>query len=138
MKCPRCRHENPPQAKFCEEYATPRWLGRARTAGRPFQPPPSSAPPALIPLRLERSHGLLIATPLSTSPEKILASKSALERESACYSVLRMQDCVKRSAEEVPRSNAAVVKISVGRGCRARQRQRLHIDDTVVGRRVGV
>jgi hypothetical protein len=23
MKCPRCRHENPPQAKFCEECATP-------------------------------------------------------------------------------------------------------------------
>jgi ribosomal protein L40E len=26
MKCPRCQHENPPQAKFCLECAAPRAL----------------------------------------------------------------------------------------------------------------
>ena len=137
MKCPRCRHENPPQAKFCEECATPLArtcsnCGTVLSATAKFCP--SCAHP-VVAGAVTRSPDSY--TP-STSPEKILTSKSALELESACYSVLRMQDCVKRSAEEVPRSNAAVVKVSVGRGCRARQRQRLHTDDTVVGRHVGV
>jgi hypothetical protein len=35
MKCSRCQHENPPQAKFCLECATPLVL-RCASCGTPL------------------------------------------------------------------------------------------------------
>jgi class 3 adenylate cyclase len=89
MKCPRCQHENPQGARFCEECATP--LARtcsncgaalsaaakfchacahpvAAGAGAPARAPDSYTPKHLV--------------------EKILTSKSALEGERKQVTVL--------------------------------------------------
>ena len=90
MKCSRCQHENPPQAKFCEECAAP--LARscancgtqlsatakfcpecAHPVARPLQSHPVNAPGAYTPKHLA---------------EKILTSKSALEGERKQVTVL--------------------------------------------------
>ncbi|HEX9125541.1 MAG TPA: adenylate/guanylate cyclase domain-containing protein [Methylomirabilota bacterium] len=187
MKCPRCQHDNRPQAKFCEECAAP--LARtcpncgaqlsptakfcsecAHPATEAASPPRFGAPEAYTPKHLA---------------EKILTSKSALEGERkqvtvlfadlkgslelladrdpeearklldpvlqrmmeavhryegtvnqvmgdgimalfgaplahedhavrACYAALRMQDTVKRYAEEIRREQGVAVRIRVG------------------------
>src|SRR6266508_1684109 len=188
MTCPRCQTENPPQAKFCLECATP-LAARCANCGTPL--------PASAKFCLECAHPVgaapggqpRFAAPAYYTPkhlaEKILTSKSALEGERkqvtvlfadlkgsmellgdrdpeearklldpvlermmeavhryegtvnqvmgdgimalfgaplahedhavrACYAALRMQESVKRYADEVRRSHAAVVKIRVG------------------------
>ena len=90
MRCPRCQHDNRPQAKFCEECAAP--LARtcpncgaqlsptakfcsecAHPATETDSPPRFGAPEAYTPKHLA---------------EKILTSKSALEGERKQVTVL--------------------------------------------------
>src|SRR5262249_19537639 len=187
MQCPRCQQENPPQAKFCLECATPLGLrcancGTQLPAGAKFCF--ECATPASGPSSAPRFPSPESYTPKHLA-EKILTSKSALEGERkqvtvlfadlkgsmellanrdpeearkildpvlehmmeavhryegtvnqvmgdgimalfgaplahedhavrACYAALRMQQNVKKYAEEVRRSHAAVVKIRVG------------------------
>ena len=90
MKCPRCQQDNPPQAKFCLECATPLALRCANcgtelpTAAKfcfqcatpvsvPGSPPRFASPEAYTPKHLA---------------EKILTSKSALEGERKQVTVL--------------------------------------------------
>ena len=190
MKCPRCRHENRPAAKFCEECATSLARACSRCGAElaltaKFCPEcahptgAAAAPPAEARFGAPESY-----TPRHPA-EKILTSRSALEGERkqvtvlfadlkgsmelladrdpeearklldpvlehmmeavhryegtvnqvmgdgimalfgaplahedhavrACYAALRMQESVKKYAEEVRRSHAAVVKIRVG------------------------
>jgi class 3 adenylate cyclase len=189
MKCPRCRHENRPGAKFCEECAAPLARGcvncgaqlsatakfcseGAHPAGPAAAPPPQRfrAPEAYTPKHLaekiltskaalegERKQVTVLFADLKGSME-LLADRDpeearkildpVLERMMeavhryegtvnqvmgdgimalfgapvahedhavrACYAALRMQESVKKYAEEVRRSYAAVVKIRVG------------------------
>jgi hypothetical protein len=81
MKCPRCQQENPSQAKFCLECATPLALRCsnggtqlpaaakfcfecATPVGAPGSPPRPASPAAYTPKYL---------------PERIISSKAALE-----------------------------------------------------------
>ena len=188
MRCPQCQHENPPQAKFCLECATPLAL-RCSNCGTQL---PASAkfclecaqPVSTGPLVRQRFGSPDSYTPKHLA-EKILTSKAALEGERkqvtvlfadlkgsmelladrdpeearklldpvlehmmeavhryegtvnqvmgdgimalfgaplahedhavrACYAALRMQESVKKYADEVRRTHAAVVKIRVG------------------------
>jgi class 3 adenylate cyclase/tetratricopeptide (TPR) repeat protein len=189
MKCPRCQHENPPQAKFCLECGARVALTCTKCrselpAGAKFClecGAPVASQTAAEPARF--------TSPESYTPkhlaEKILTSKAALEGERkqvtvlfadlkgsmelladrdpeearkildpvlelmmeavhryegtvnqvmgdgvmalfgaplahedhavrACYAALRMQESVKKYAEEVRRSHEAVIKIRVG------------------------
>jgi len=188
MKCPRCQHENPPQAKFCLECGARFAVACAQCDTQL----PVGAKFCLECGTPTDSHGTepaRFASPQSYTPkhlaEKILTSKAALEGERkqvtvlfadlkgsmemladrdpeearklldpvvermmeavhryegtvnqvmgdgimalfgaplahedhavrACYAALRMQESVKKYAEEVRRSHAAVVKIRVG------------------------
>ena len=90
MKCPRCQQENPPQAKFCLECATPLALrcvncGTQLPSGAKFCfecATPVSAPGS--PPRL--------ASPEAYTPkhlaERIINSKAALEGERKQVTVL--------------------------------------------------
>src|SRR5436309_1257886 len=90
MKCPRCQHENPPQAKFCLECAMLLALrctscGTQLPAGAKFcfecaKPvgAPSSAPRFVSPEAYTPKH----------LAEKILTSKAALEGERKQVAVL--------------------------------------------------
>jgi class 3 adenylate cyclase/tetratricopeptide (TPR) repeat protein len=90
MKCPRCRYENRPQAKFCEECATP--LSRVcSNCSTPLSPTAKFCP--------ECAHSVAAggAEPRFVSPdsytpkhlaEKILTSKAALEGERKQVTVL--------------------------------------------------
>jgi hypothetical protein len=113
MKCPRCQEENPPQAKFCLECATPLALqctkcGTNLPAGAKFCfecATPVSAPGS--PARF--------ASPEAYTPkhlaEKILTTKSALEGERKQVTVLfadlkgSMELLADRDAEEPGRSS---------------------------------
>ncbi|MGH8649423.1 MAG: double zinc ribbon domain-containing protein, partial [Burkholderiales bacterium] len=93
MKCPRCQHENPPQAKFCLECASP----LARTCAHCGTPLPPTAK-----FCLECAHPVAGPGPTPSQPrfgspqaytpqhlaEKILTSKSALEGERKQVTVL--------------------------------------------------
>src|SRR5713226_4702761 len=91
MTCPRCKTENPPQAKFCLECAAPL---AARCANCGTQLPPSAK------FCLECAHpvsGTTAGQPRFASPEsytpkhlaeKILTSKAALEGERKQVTVL--------------------------------------------------
>ena len=91
MTCPRCQHENRPQAKFCEECAAP-LAGSARTAA-PRSPDGASS---VLSARTRRaaagSAAPRFASPESYTPkhlaEKILTSKAALEGERKQVTVL--------------------------------------------------
>jgi class 3 adenylate cyclase len=185
MQCSRCRHENRPGAKFCEECAAP--LARAcRHCGAQLSPTAKFCSECAHPTGPAEAR---FTSPDSYTPkhlaEKILTSKPALEGERkqvtvlfadlkgsmelladrdpedarklldpvlecmmeavhryegtvnqvmgdgimalfgaplahedhavrACYAALRMQESVKKYADEVRRSHAAVVKIRVG------------------------
>ena len=90
MKCPRCQQENPPQAKFCLECATPLALrctncGTQLPAGAKFcfecatpVGAPGSAPKFASPETYTPKH----------LAEKILTSKAALEGERKQVTVL--------------------------------------------------
>jgi class 3 adenylate cyclase/tetratricopeptide (TPR) repeat protein len=187
MKCGRCQHENPPQAKFCIECAAPLArscgnCGTALPAGAKFCP--ECAHPAAAPAVQSRFAAPEAYTPRHLA-EKILTSRSALEGERkqvtvlfadlkgsmellvdrdpeearklldpvlermmeavhryegtvnqvmgdgimalfgaplahedhavrACYAALRMQESVKRYAEEVHRTEGVPIQIRVG------------------------
>jgi class 3 adenylate cyclase/tetratricopeptide (TPR) repeat protein len=209
MKCPRCQHDNPQEARFCEECATP--LARtcsncgtalsatakfchacahpvAGGAGTPSRAPDSYTPKHLAEkiltsktaLEGERKQVTVLFADLKGSME-LLADRDpeearklldpVLERMMeavhryegtvnqvmgdgimalfgaplahedhavrACYAALRMQESVKKYADEVRRSHAAVVKIRVGLNSgevvvRAIGSD-LHVDYTAVG-----
>jgi len=81
MTCPRCRHENRPQAKFCEECATP--LSRVcSNCSAPLSPTAKFCPECAHPVAA--SGVQRFASPNSYTPqylaEKILTSKSALDK----------------------------------------------------------
>ena len=97
MRCPECQQENPPQAKFCLECATP----LARQCANCGTPLPASAKFCLEcahPVGASRTEPgrteaqARFASPESYTPkhlaEKILTSKAALEGERKQVTVL--------------------------------------------------
>ena len=89
MQCPRCQHQNPPQAKFCGECAAPLAAscpscGAANPADNKF------CGQCATPLRTGPTAKF--AAPASYTPkhlaEKILTSKAALEGERKQVTVL--------------------------------------------------
>jgi class 3 adenylate cyclase/tetratricopeptide (TPR) repeat protein len=90
MQCPRCQQENPPQAKFCLECATPLAL---RCAGCGTQLPAGAkfcfecAAPVRAPGSPPRFASPETYTPKHLA-EKILTSKAALEGERKQVTVL--------------------------------------------------
>ncbi len=184
MKCPQCGQDNPPQAKFCLECATP-LAARCTQCGTQLPPNAKFCFECATPVAAADAR----PAPASYTPkhlaERILTSKAALEGERkqvtvlfadlkgsmelladrdpeearkildpvlehmmeavhryegtvnqvmgdgimalfgaplahedhavrACYAALRMQESVKKYAEEVRRAHAAVIKIRVG------------------------
>ena len=90
MKCPKCQHENPPEARFCEECSAP----LARTCANCGSQASSTAKfcsQCGHPLQLIVSDGRF-ASPRSYTPqhlaEKILISRAALEGERKQVTVL--------------------------------------------------
>jgi class 3 adenylate cyclase len=90
MQCPRCQHENRPQAKFCEECAAP--LARACSNCRtPLSPNAKFCPECAHPVAAGTTEPRF-ASPESYTPkhlaEKILTSRAALEGERKQITVL--------------------------------------------------
>ena len=90
MKCPKCRHENAPEAKFCEECATP--LSRACIdCGSQVSFTAKFCSQCGHPLQAT-ADGTRFASPKSYTPqhlaEKILTSRAALEGERKQVTVL--------------------------------------------------
>ena len=91
MRCPQCQLENPPQAKFCPECATPLAL-RCSNCGTQL---PASAkfclecaqPVNTVPVARQRFGSPDFYTPKHLA-EKILTSKAALEGERKQVTVL--------------------------------------------------
>ena len=90
MQCPRCRHENPPQAKFCLECGA----GLAQTCAQCATVLPAGAKfclecgqPVGAPTATGRFQSPDVYTPKHLA-EKILTSKSALEGERKQVTVL--------------------------------------------------
>jgi len=188
MKCPRCQQENPPQAKFCPECATPLAPGCVN-CGHQLPPAAKFCPECAHPVDGSAAATQRFRSPDSYTPkhlaERILTSKAALQGERkqvtvlfadvkgsmelladrdpeearkildpllermmeavhryegtvnqvmgdgimalfgaplahedhavrACYAALRMQDLVKRYAEEARRAHGVNVQIRVG------------------------
>src|SRR5262245_56799719 len=91
MQCPRCQHDNRPQAKFCEECAAP--LARTcPSCGTPLSPSGKFCRECAQPVWLAAVGEASFASPESYTPkhraEKILTSKSALEGERKQVTVL--------------------------------------------------
>jgi len=88
MKCPRCQQENPPQAKFCLECATPLAL-RCGHCGTQLPPVAKFCFECATPVGAPTPR---FAAPETYTPkhlaEKILTSKSALEGERKQVTVL--------------------------------------------------
>jgi class 3 adenylate cyclase/tetratricopeptide (TPR) repeat protein len=89
MRCPRCQHENRPQAKFCEECATP--LARTcSNCGTALSPTAKFCPECAHPVVTGNQPGF--GSPETYTPkhlaEKILTSKAALEGERKQVTVL--------------------------------------------------
>jgi class 3 adenylate cyclase/tetratricopeptide (TPR) repeat protein len=91
MPCPRCQHENRPQAKFCEECAAP----LARTCpncGTPLSPSGKFCSECAHPVAVAAVGEARFASPQSYTPkhlaERILTSRSALEGERKQVTVL--------------------------------------------------
>src|SRR5437667_4351470 len=211
MKCPRCQQENPPQAKFCLECATPLAPGCVN-CGHRLPPAAKFCPECAHPVDGSAAATQRFGSPDSYTPkhlaERILTSKAALQGERkqvtvlfadvkgsmelladrdpeearkildpllermmeavhryegtvnqvmgdgimalfgaplahedhavrACYAALRMQDLVKRYAEEARRAHGVNVQIRVGLNSgevvvRAIGSD-LHVDYTAVG-----
>jgi len=90
MQCPRCQYENRPQAKFCEECATP--LTRVCSkCSSPLSPTAKFCPECAHPVAAGGAEPRF-ASPDSYTPKhlanKILTSKSALEGERKQVTVL--------------------------------------------------
>jgi len=90
MQCPRCQHENPPKAKFCEECAAP--LARTcSNCGIQLSPTAKFCPECAHPVAAGPAEPRF-ASPESYTPkhlaEKILTSKAALEGERKQVTVL--------------------------------------------------
>src|SRR5262249_37538912 len=183
MKCPRCAHDNPQAARFCEECAAPLAITcsscgtslptRAKfchACAHPVAPLPARSPDNYTPRHLaeqiltstaalegERKQVTVLFVDLKGSME-LLADRDPEEARQildpvlelmmeavhryegtvnqvmgdgimalfgapvahedhavrACYAALRMQESVKKYAEEVRRSHGAAVKIRVG------------------------
>ena len=84
MKCPRCRHDSPPTAKFCAECGATLARDCARCGTRlPFGA--KFCPECVQPLAGASAPGTRFASPAEYTPkpiaEKILSSKGALEGE---------------------------------------------------------
>jgi len=91
MKCPRCQHESPSGAKFCEECATP--LARAcASCGNPLSATAKFCPECAHPVAAGVATQPRFASPETYTPkhlaEKILTSKGALEGERKQVTVL--------------------------------------------------
>jgi hypothetical protein len=91
MKCPRCQHENPPQAKFCLECGA----RVALTCPKCHSELPTGAKFCLecgAPVASQPTAEARFASPESYTPkhlaEKILTSKAALEGERKQVTVL--------------------------------------------------
>src|SRR5215813_1436270 len=93
MKCPRCQHENPADAVFCQECGTRLEIacpgcGTANQLGAKFckkcGQPVVTTPPAAAPVKSPSPESY---TPKHLA-EKILTSKSALEGERKQVTVL--------------------------------------------------
>ncbi len=91
MKCPRCQHENPQGARFCEECAAP----LARTCpncGMPLSATAKFCHACAHPLGAGEGTQPRFGSPEAYTPkhlaEKILTSKSALEGERKQVTVL--------------------------------------------------
>jgi hypothetical protein len=91
MKCPRCQHENPPQAKFCLECGA----RVALTCTKCRSELPAGAKFCLecgAPIASQTTVEARFASPESYTPkhlaEKILTSKAALEGEGKQVTVL--------------------------------------------------
>jgi len=84
MQCPRCQHENPPRAKFCEECGTP--LARTCTGcGAELSPTAKFCPECGKSVVAPSAVQLRFGSPETYTPkhlaDKILKSRSALEGE---------------------------------------------------------
>ena len=91
MQCPRCHHQNAPQAKFCEECATS--LGRTcASCGSPISPTAKFCPECAHPVTVTAGARPRYASPNAYTPrhlaERILTSKLALEGERKQVTVL--------------------------------------------------
>ena len=91
MKCSRCRHENRPGAKFCEECAAPLDLACAN-CGAPLSSTAKFCPECAHPTGKPAAAPEQFDAPERYTPkhlaEKILTSKSALEGERKQVTVL--------------------------------------------------
>ncbi len=80
MKCPQCGQDNPPQAKFCEECATP-LARRCANCGTQLSPKAKFCSECATPVAAADAR----PAPASYTPkplaERILTSKAALEGE---------------------------------------------------------
>ena len=91
MKCSRCQHENPPQAKFCEECAAP--VARiCQNCGTRLSATAKFCPECARPTAAGAVTQGKFGSPESYTPkhlaEKILTSKRALEGERKQVTVL--------------------------------------------------
>ena len=91
MKCPRCQHENRPQAKFCEECAA-QLAPTCSNCGSQLSATAKFCPECAHPVTGDKDAQPRFASPQSYTPkhlaEKILTSKSALEGERKQVTVL--------------------------------------------------
>ncbi|MGH2600464.1 MAG: zinc-ribbon domain-containing protein, partial [Dehalococcoidia bacterium] len=89
MKCPRCAHENPQGARFCEECATP-LAGTCANCGKSLSATAKFCHACAHPVA--SAAGTPSRSPDSYTPkhlaEKILTSKAALEGERKQVTVL--------------------------------------------------
>ncbi len=91
MKCPRCQHENVPEARFCETCAAP--LGRTcSNCGAPLRDTAKFCPACAHPVGSLAAGHQHFSSPDTYTPkhlaERILISKSALEGERKQVTVL--------------------------------------------------
>ena len=91
MHCPRCHHENLPEARFCEVCAAP--FGRTcSNCGAPVRNSAKFCPACAHPVVSSTDTSRRFGSPDSYTPkhlaERILTSKSALEGERKQVSVL--------------------------------------------------
>jgi class 3 adenylate cyclase len=91
MLCPRCQHDNPPRAKFCEECAAP--LTRTcANCGTQLSPSAKFCPECAHPVAAGGAAQPRFVSPDAYTPkhlaEKIITSKAALEGERKQVTVL--------------------------------------------------
>jgi predicted amidophosphoribosyltransferase len=92
MRCPQCRHENSPRAKFCEECAAP-LARRCRQCGADLSPSAKFCPECAHPTGSQPTAAASrFSSAESYTPkhlaEKILTSRSTLEGERKQVTVL--------------------------------------------------